>query len=269
MTVAVRSTTPPRVDEAKLKAAEAGNARARAAVVRALQDGWFRYALAQLLSVSAARDATQEAGLRVLQRLSTFDRSEPVETWSLGAVVQAVREVRSLGGGAPPLLAAARKAGLSADPPRFSRAAADAADGLSAVLAPLTAAQREAVVLRLLDRRTTAVGGQLLGLDAATVRADAGAGVRAMPAVATRLETCRDWLALARYPGDLRAELFRAHKPTWLVPAAVGTLAASVVLVTVANHFRPPAATPTQPAIRPVPGHQTGSATARALRQGR
>jgi DNA-directed RNA polymerase specialized sigma24 family protein len=239
------------VDEAKLKAAQAGNARARAAVLRGLQDGWFRYALAQLLSVSAARDATQEAGLRVLQRLSAFDRSEPVETWSLGAAVQAVREVRSLGGEAPPLLAAARKAGLSADPPKFDRAAADAADGLTAVLAPLTPAQREAVVLRLLHRRTTAQTARLLGTD--TVRADVSAGLRALPAsdgrLAARLETCRDWLAVARYPGELRDELFRAHKPGWLVPAAGVTLVASAALLTVANHFRPakvqPATVPT------------------------
>jgi DNA-directed RNA polymerase specialized sigma24 family protein len=236
------------VDDAKLKAARAGNARARAAVLRALQDGWFRYALSQLLSVSAARDATQEAGLRVLQRLSAFDGGEPVEDWSLAIVATAVRDLLQLGGQPPPLLAAARRAGLPPDPPRFSRAAADAADGLSAVLAPLAPAQREAVVLRLVERRSAAAVARLLATDPATVRADASAGAAAVDRSARRLaeawEQCRDWSAVARYPGDLRAELFRAHKPAWLVPAALGTLAASVVLIGVAHRYRPPATRP-------------------------
>ncbi len=242
------------MDQAKLTAARAGNARARAAVLRALQDGWFRYAVANLLSVSAARDAVQEAGLRVLGRLSAYDPAEPIETWSLGAVVQAVRELRQTNGAAPPLLAAARQAGLRADPPRFQRQAADVADGLAAVLSTMTDGQREAVVLRLIQRRTTAQTARLLGVDPATVRASVVAGLAAVPAsddrLRARLEGCRDWADLGRYPGNLQTELFRAHKPGWLIPAAIGTLAASVILVTVAGHYRPKAMPATQAATR-------------------
>ena len=237
------------MDDAKLAAARAGNARARAALVRELQDRWFRYALCQLLSVSAARDATQEAGLRVLLRLWAYDAAAdgPVDLWSMGAVVAAVRELRQLNGDAPPALAAARRAGLSADPPRYRPQAANAANGLTAVLGTVPFADREAVVLRLVGRRpATAVGG-LLGTDPATVRARAAAGAAAIPGrpIRAELESCRDWAALARYPGDLRAELFRARKPTWLVPAGLGTLAASaVVLAVAAQHRRSPATAP-------------------------
>ena len=251
--LAVRYTAV--VDDAKLTAAVAGNARARAAVLRSLQDGWFRYAVANLLSVSAARDATQEAGLRVLQRLSSYDRAEPVEAWSLGGVVAAVREVRALNGAPPPLLATARRAGLSAAPPRFDRQVADVADGLSAVLSTLTDEQREAVVLRVVRRRTAAETAAAIGVDPAVAGGTVRAGLRAIRRsdehLRTTVETCRDWSDLARYPGNLQVELFRAHKPGWLVPAAVGTLAASVVLVAVAGHYRSatPAAT-TRPATR-------------------
>ena len=232
------------VDAAKLKSARAGNARARAAVVRSLQDGWFRYALSQLLSVSAARDATQEAGLRVLLRLSAYDGVDPPDVWSMGAAVAAVREVRAHGGTAPPLLAAARGAGLSADPPKFRRQVTDAADGLTAVLSPMTAEQREAVVLRLVDRRPTAVVANLLGVDPAAVRAAATAALRdvARP-VRPQLDRCRDWSDLAHYPGDLRVELFRADRPRWLVPGSLGLLAVSAGLITLAHRNRPPPTT--------------------------
>ena len=235
------------MDEAKLKSARAGNARARAAVVRALQDRWFRYAVANLLSVSAARDAVQDAGLRVLGRLSTDDGTEPIERWSMGAVVAAVRDVRQLNGDAPPLLAMARRAGLSATPPPFRRQLADVADGLSAVLSAMTVPQREAVTLRWINRLPVGVVAGVLGVDSATVRADVAAGMRTVVARPLRpqIGACRDWLALARYPGDLRHELFRADRPRWLVPAAVGTLAASVIVVTAAHHFRPPTTGPT------------------------
>ncbi len=247
------------MDEAKLKAAVAGSPRARAAVLRALQDGWFAYAVAQLLSVSAARDATQEAGLRVLARLASFDPAKSVELWSMGAVVAAVREVRTLGGAAPPLLAAARAAGLPGDPPRYARQASDVADGLSAVLGGMTPDGREAVVLRMLDGRRTPAVAALVGRDPAAVRADVAAAlpaaVRPGQRLRATLEGCRDWTALARYPGDLRAELFRTRRPSWLVPAAVASAAAGLALIGVAGHFRtaPVPTTPptTLPSSRP------------------
>ncbi len=241
-----------------MKAARAGGGRARAALVRSLQDRWFRYALTQLLSVSAARDATQEAGLRALQQLSAYDGSDPPDVWALGVAVGAVRDVRARSGAAPPLLAAARAAGLSADPPRFRRQLTDAADGLSAVLVPLTDDQRAAVTLRAIGGRPVRQVAALLGVDVAVVRADTFEGLavvdRTRPAdrrLRATLDGCRQWSALARYPGDLRAELFRAHRPGWLVPAALATLAASVVLVAVGNHFHPPTGPATQPATPP------------------
>ena len=249
--------------EARITSAVRGNARARAAVLRALQDRWFAYALAQLLSVSAARDAVQEAGLRVLGRLGEYDAAQgPIADWSLGAVVLAVREVRALDGGAPPLLAAARRAGLKGEPPAFSRQATDAADALAAALDALAPAEREAAVLRLVDRRPTAVVAGLLNVEPAALKSAAAAIGRGDGTVWDRLGRCREWLALARYPGDLRRELFRVRTPSWLVPAAVGSLAASVLLIGVAHHYRParPATQPNgsrpskSPSPQPSPG---------------
>ncbi len=237
------------MDDAKIRSAVAGNARARAAVLRALQDGWYRYAVANLLSVSAARDAVQEAGLRVLQRLSSYDSAEPIETWTLGAVIQAVRELRQLNGAPPPLLATARRAGLSPLPPKYNRASADVADGLSAVLAAMPPDQREAVVLCGIQKRSTGVTTRLLGIDARAIRASLRAVPRSGQGLRATLEVCRDWSDLGRYPANLTHELFRAHKPRWLIPAALGTLAASVVLISVAGHYRS-AVPATQPTTR-------------------
>ena len=243
----------PPIDPAKVKAAQAGTVRARAAVVRALQDVWFRYALAELLSVSAARDATQEAGLRVLSRLSSFDHAEPIEAWSMGAAVAAVRDVRALDGRPPPLLATARGAGLSADPPPFRRQLADVAEGLSAVLTPMTPDGRAAVVLRVIQGMPMDAVARSMGVDRRAARAALAGGLRAVPRPRRpAIDAVRDWSALARYPGDLRRELFRADRPRWLVPAAIGTLLGSVVVLSVVHHFRPPTTQPTtQPTTRP------------------
>ena len=240
------------VDAAKLKLAIGGHVRARATVLRSLQDGWFRYALANLLSISAARDATQETGLRVLTRLSAYDPAgEPVDRWSMGAVVTAVREVRQLNGSPPPLLTVARRAGLSATPPKFRAQLTAAADGLTAMLSPMTPAQRESFALRSLDRLPFEVVAGLLGTAVADVRRDLAGALRAAgkPA-APKVDAVRDWSSLARYPGDLRHELFRADRPRWLVPAAVGTLLASGVVIGVSHHYRPPPPT-TAPAAIP------------------
>ena len=239
----------------RLRSAKAGDARARAALVRSLQDGWFRYALANLLSISAARDAAQETGLRVLRRLADYDPATagPLDVWSLGAAAAAVRDVRSLNGDAPPLLAVARQAGLSSAAPRYRRQLTDAADGLTALLSPMTPDQRAAVALRLLARRPTVAVAAVLESTPAAVRADAAAGLATVPdrPLRPRLAAAREWLSLARYPGDLRSELFRADRPAWLVPAAVGSLIAGVVVLNVAHHLRPPAAT--RPATSPAP----------------
>ena len=82
------------VEERLIDQAIRGDRAARAALLRQMQDRWFRFAVSQLSSVDLAEDAVQESAMRVLTSLGKFDRRSTFSTWSLGIVLNVCREMR-------------------------------------------------------------------------------------------------------------------------------------------------------------------------------
>jgi RNA polymerase sigma-70 factor (ECF subfamily) len=82
------------VDAATIERARRGDRAARDAILRELQDPWFRFCMSLLGDAESARDATQETALRFLSRLSQFRGDSSLLTWSMGIALNVVREMR-------------------------------------------------------------------------------------------------------------------------------------------------------------------------------
>lgn len=82
------------MDQLTIERARRGDRDAQAALLRGLQDLWFRFCVSQLGSVERARDAMQETGLRFLRQLPTFRGESRIESWSIGIAVNVIREQR-------------------------------------------------------------------------------------------------------------------------------------------------------------------------------
>ena len=144
------------MDAATIDAARAGDREACAALLRALQDPWYRTCLSLLGGdAERARDATQETAVRFLRQLPGFRGESQLRTWSLGIAINVVRELRRSGDRAGPL---ADDVAVAADGRRPAAAGPDEAveaierrDALHATLADLPDRQREAVVLRYFE----------------------------------------------------------------------------------------------------------------------
>ena len=85
---------PDAISADAIENAMGGNQEAQAVLIRGLQDVWFRFCLANLGDMDRARDATQETGLRFLQKLSHFRGESTIQTWSLGIALNVCREER-------------------------------------------------------------------------------------------------------------------------------------------------------------------------------
>jgi RNA polymerase sigma-70 factor (ECF subfamily) len=83
------------VDQFTLEAARRGDRGAQAALLRQLQDPWYRLCLG-LTGGNAedARDAVQETALRFLRELPRFRGDSSLSTWSMGIAINVVREMR-------------------------------------------------------------------------------------------------------------------------------------------------------------------------------
>ncbi|MEO0515340.1 MAG: RNA polymerase sigma factor [Planctomycetota bacterium] len=179
-------STPDEFDPRVIRRAQRGHRGARAVLLRELQDVWYRFSYNMLGDTDAAREATQETGLRFLQGLPTFRGDSQLKTWSLGIALNVCREMRRRR--RPLALAnagAVAGAALTADP--LERA--EQLNQLDARLAALPERQREAVTLRYLEelslRDTAAAMGCALGTAKATIsqalrslRGQAGEGER-------------------------------------------------------------------------------------------
>src|SRR3954466_4502567 len=80
--------------EAMIRAARQGDGAAQAALLRGLQDQWYRMVLRLLGDAENAREATQETALRFLKRLPGFEGRREIRTWSLGIAINVAREIR-------------------------------------------------------------------------------------------------------------------------------------------------------------------------------
>ena len=132
--------------------------------------------------------------------------------------------------------------------PSYPAAIDEAAAALSPWIGPAQVVGRLLVIFRGLEAYPPAVAAAAVRLSPADARRQlrsAVAALRTRPRPRPTARQARQWFDTGNYPGDLRAELFRKRKPSWLLPVALGGMAVSAVLLTVGNRYRGPAAAPT------------------------
>jgi RNA polymerase sigma-70 factor (ECF subfamily) len=163
------------VDERLLDTATRGDRNARGELLRLAQDRWFRFAVSILGDPELARDAVQEAAVRVLERLNRFDRRSTFLTWSLGIVLNVCREMRR------------QRRHVSIEPGHESGADADptlerneAVQHLRLALEHLPERQREAVVLRFFEELSVEETARAMNCAPGTVKATVHQALRAM-----------------------------------------------------------------------------------------
>ncbi len=249
--------TPTAADRL-LRAARGGDAKSQAAVLRQWQDRWFHLALGHLGSVTAARDAVRETALRTLLTLAEWqpptDAAEPGELAADVWLLRTAADVLQRAADGFPHLDRARGLFPAALPP-YPAAVDEAAAALAPWIGPAQGVGRLLVIFRGLEAYPAAVAAAAVRLSPADARrqlrsAVAALGTRPKPRPTAR--QARQWFDAGTYPGDLRAELFRKRKPSWLLPVALVGIAVSGVLVTVGNRFRGPTTAPaTTPATAP------------------
>ena len=172
------------MDAATLTAARAGNRDARAALLRELEDPWYRMCLSLLGKAEEARDATQETGLRFLKQLSSFRGDSHLRTWSLGIALNVVREMKRSAG----RMMVVADAGEMADERHFggdwspsdAAEAAESREALRETLADLPDRQREAIVLRFFEDLSVEDTAALMRCAPGTVKATVHQALRSL-----------------------------------------------------------------------------------------
>ena len=169
------------VDDRTVRAARNGDRTALAALLQELQDPWFRFCQSLLGDLERAREATQETGLRFIQKVSMFRGESQLRTWSLGIALNVVREFRRKQRPIPEsgqdLIVARMQS------PASPLAAADFAeqrDSLRAVLADLPDRQREAIVFRFFEGLSVEETAQAMDCAEGTVKATVHQALRSM-----------------------------------------------------------------------------------------
>ncbi|XAM00206.1 sigma-70 family RNA polymerase sigma factor [Phycisphaeraceae bacterium D3-23] len=166
-------------DREAISLAQGGRADARAALVRELQDVWYRYALSMLRSPDQARDATQETALRFLKGLNQFRGDSKLKTWSLGIATNVCRERRRQ----RPTLALSETHAENTDQapgPRQKAELKEQRDRLLAVLGDLPDRQREAVALRYFEQLSVRDTAAAMGCAEGTVKATLSQAIRSL-----------------------------------------------------------------------------------------
>ena len=143
-------------DERTLHAARRGDRAALAALLRELQDPWFRFSLSLLNGdIDRAREATQETGLRFLKAIPAFRGDSQLQTWSLGIALNVVREMRRRERPLPMAgqdhLLRLRNDVADGGSPHTSADLAEQRERLREILVDLPDRQREAIVLRFFE----------------------------------------------------------------------------------------------------------------------
>jgi RNA polymerase sigma-70 factor (ECF subfamily) len=172
------------LDAATLTAARAGDRDARAALLRELEDPWYRMCLSLLANAEEARDATQETALRFLKQLPGFRGDSQLRTWSLGIALNVVREMKRSAG------RMARLAGNDATSdgcycgeewsPFDAVEAAESREALRETLADLPERQREAIVLRFFEDLSVEDTATLMRCAPGTVKATVHQALRSL-----------------------------------------------------------------------------------------
>lgn len=169
-----------------MDAARRGRPEAQAALLRALQDPWYRMCLSLLGDPEAARDATQETAVRFLRQLPGFRGESQLRTWSLGIALNVAREIRRRRSRERPLgdaevdgmsLVGSRSPGPS---PHGTADAAEQHEQLRRRLDDLPPRQREAIVLRFFEDLSVEEAAAAMGCAAGTVKATVHQALRSL-----------------------------------------------------------------------------------------
>ena len=176
----VETTAEADVSSATLVQAQHGQADAKAALVRELQDVWYRYALSILRDPEQAKDAAQETALRFLKGLAGFRGESRLKTWSLGIATNVCRERLRKRKKQPLALTPGVDATDHAHGPQQRAELREQCDRLLAVLGDLPQRQREAVVLRYFEQLSVKEAAQAMGCAEGTVKATLSQAIRSL-----------------------------------------------------------------------------------------
>lgn len=168
------------VDADTIEAARRGHRPSQARLLTSLQDGWFRFCLAQLHGDRhRAADATQETALRFLKQLPTFRGESQLRTWSLSIALNVVREMRRTQRPTHDLdrahLAPERSSGGSSEVET-----ADETETLKRTLASLPDRQREAITLRFFEELSVEETAAVMQCATGTVKATVHQALRVL-----------------------------------------------------------------------------------------
>ena len=166
------------MDEPTIEAARRGDRTAQTALIRALQDVWYRFALGLLRDPDMAADAAQETALRFLRDLPKFRGGSTIKTWSLGIALNVTREQRRR-----KTWASESAAMESADESPSPVAEADRAEQVSrvrALLADLPERQREALLLRFFEDLSVDETAKAMNAAPGTIKATVHQALRSL-----------------------------------------------------------------------------------------
>lgn len=167
------------MDERTIEQARQGDRGAQGALLRELQDVWFRMCVGLLGNSEDARDAVQETALRFLKNLAGFRGESQLRTWSLGIAINVCREMRrkertveepmSL----PGMRREERGPGASAEVEEIR-------SRVRAVLEDLPERQREALVLRFFEELSVEQTAEAMACAPGTVKATVHQAMQAL-----------------------------------------------------------------------------------------
>ena len=167
-----------------------GDRTASAELLRSLQDTIYRFTLAQLRDDEAAREATQETAVRMLQSIDRFHGGSRVTTWALGVARNVCRERRRRRSPVDYDLALVQDNYL----PEEGVDQRDDAFRLQKGVDNLPTRQREAVILRYFQQLSISDTAAAMGCSEGAVKASL-------------------WQALRRLRGELKALIREENAP--------------------------------------------------------
>jgi RNA polymerase sigma-70 factor (ECF subfamily) len=167
--------------------AQLGDRTAQARLLRELQDPWYRMSLSLLRDPEKARDATQETALRFLKLLPRFEGNSTLTTWSMGIVINVVREMRRKLAKPDAAIAGSDDSAcgfadaLTVDRgPEHRASQVEQATLLRAGLDELPDRQREAIVLRFFEEKSVEEAAIAMNCAPGTVKATVHQALRAL-----------------------------------------------------------------------------------------
>ena len=166
-----------------IQAAREGDQSALAALLRELQDPWFRFCVGILCNVDHARDACQETGLRFIKTIANFRGESQLQTWSMGIALNVCREMRRKNRGLPEKakdqVAQMQSLRIVASPASHSEMG-DEKQKLEALLKDLPDRQRQAIVLRFYEEMSVEDTARLMDCATGTIKATIHQALRSL-----------------------------------------------------------------------------------------